>query len=230
MDIKTENRFPDCVHMDLVVNPLDTDEGRKIQLFLTINFNLESVDTETKFGIIEFGLRRGELRIKLDNGKVPYEFRELTGTLEPSIKKEREVQEHAKLQKDMNASKPRLSQEKTSSKKDSYQILSCQITTKGSENNPAWVFETVTGEPILKGLLSKRLLGIVNKIESKPSIIEATFSVPFPKDLHITHATNSLTRFLSQNKLKIIRAQFAKWFFETQLEPYLCRQKIQYDS
>ena len=68
-------------------------DTQRIRLYLTINFN-EQWET-VPGGRIKFGIRSGELRLALTNGKVPYDSRELAGELPLNITKQR-IDENSK--------------------------------------------------------------------------------------------------------------------------------------
>ena len=79
-----ENKCPECLHLEIsgeVVAPESKgifpnrkkSEPEAINLFVRINFNQQWVDFS--FGRVKFGLSGGELRLKLENGKMPSELR-----------------------------------------------------------------------------------------------------------------------------------------------------------
>jgi len=138
----------------------------QIDLYLTINFNEQW--EKLIGGRLKWGLRGGELRLKLTNGIIPYSSRELTGSLELFILKKRVVQESSQAQKGIEGSignivilpawtgkagvKANAGAEQTSGRTDEFEFTVCQVTTKGAEENPAWVFAVKTGEPVLEGV------------------------------------------------------------------------------
>lgn len=87
-----ENNYPDCVYLELEGIPVQPNseehlefwitstQQQQVDLLLTLNFNeqWESLDK----GRVKFGLKGGELRLKLHNGEIPYESRALVGFLE----------------------------------------------------------------------------------------------------------------------------------------------------
>jgi hypothetical protein len=60
-------------------------QTHQIDLHITIIFNEQW--ESLKDGRIKFGLKGGELRLKLENGEIPYEYRKLSGSFKLSIPK-----------------------------------------------------------------------------------------------------------------------------------------------
>jgi hypothetical protein len=72
-----ENRCPDCLYMELQAIPVNSDQ---IDLPVTMHFN----EQWEEFGTwrIKFGLQGGQLKLKLKNGEIPDDSRELDGRIE----------------------------------------------------------------------------------------------------------------------------------------------------
>ena len=152
-----ENRFPDCLYLDLEGTPLDPESEKpiwkkllpnpsseagikQIDLSLTINFNEQW--QELLIGRVKFGLRGGELRCAIDNGRIPYTSRELAGSLAAQIEKGREEKASPKSQSGIQASgsielpmrssktsaEASFAQEQTTGTTDKFQVAACQIT------------------------------------------------------------------------------------------------------
>ena len=95
-----ENKYPGCLYLKLEgipVQPEDQDafalwhtstEHQQIHLYLTIKFD-EQWHT-IKNGRIKFGLKGGELRLKLENSEIPYEDRELSGSIKLLMPQQRQ--------------------------------------------------------------------------------------------------------------------------------------------
>lgn len=87
-----ENKYPDCLYLELEGIPVQPNsqehldfwttstQQQQVDLLLTLNFNeqWESLDQ----GRVKFGLKGGELRLKLNNGEIPHESRALVGFFE----------------------------------------------------------------------------------------------------------------------------------------------------
>ncbi|NEQ71255.1 MAG: hypothetical protein F6J86_10920 [Symploca sp. SIO1B1] len=124
-----ENRCPSCLFMQLEGVLVQPDQ---IDLYLTINFDIQCESLPQ--GKMAFGLKGGKLQLRLENGKIHHQFRELTGllTLVPQ--------------------------------KEGQQLVTCQVRTKGSQKNPAWDFAVGPEQPVLQGLLQKTKLATLDAI------------------------------------------------------------------
>ncbi|NEO62401.1 MAG: hypothetical protein F6J98_18970 [Moorea sp. SIO4G2] len=233
-----QNKFPDCLTMELKVEPVSTGifSSRKIEqlkLYLTIQFNEQWV--QTPLGRVRFGLKGGELRLRLKNGKIPLEARNFSGSFDPDVEKERKQQEskenHSKVEASWDKNKPGVKanhgQKNTGGTTDEFQFIDPQITTKGSEETPAWVFEVKTGQPVFKGLLKEVELGTID-VMAKPCYIEATFEV-FKPDVHLTGAEGLWSSEISREKDVVLDRKIALLLLKHQLKPYLSKVVLKYD-
>jgi len=240
-----ENNCPDCLYMDLKGKIVESPKNfwsqlkqeskatEQIELYLTINFNEQWENLPG--GRVKFGLRGGELRLKLEGANIPYENRGLNDPFKVAVETNREQQEGNELQNAIEASldkgeptvKANLSSKKTTGKTDKIQFTTYQVTTKGSEENPAWVFEVKTGEPVLKGLLKSALLGTM-KVTVKPCHVKAIFEVS-KQDVYLTQAEGLWPQDISRNKLAILERKMALWLLKNKLTPYLSRVELHYE-
>ncbi len=247
-----ENKFPACLYMKLEgipVQPENQDyhelwqtstQTLQIDLHLTINFNEQW--ESLKKGRVKFGLKGGELRLKLENSEIPYEYRELAGSIELSSPKERQEPEASKdqnarevrshpINSSLNGSKTqapaKVATAKKSARTDQSQVTVCHVTTKVSEENPAWIFEEEMGEPVLKGLLKKAKLGTLNAI-ALPCRVEATFEVS-KRDVCLTDAEGLWPPDISRNKRAVLDRLIIQRLLEPKLKPYLSRAELHYE-
>ncbi len=246
-----ENKCPDCLYMQLEGIPVQPDsqdhlefwqstQTPKINLHLTISFN-EQWESLRK-GRVKFGLKGGELRLKLENSEIPYEFRELTGSLELSIQTERQELKASKEQKgrevrrdtvnsSLNGSKtpaqPQADTKQKSRNTEQFQVTVCHVATKVSEENPAWVFEEEVGGLVLKGYLKKAKLATLNVI-ALPCRVEATFEVS-KRDVCLTDAEGLWPPDLSRNKRAVLDRLIVQRLLEPKFKPYLSRAELRYD-
>ncbi|NES17666.1 MAG: hypothetical protein F6K41_01625 [Symploca sp. SIO3E6] len=104
----------------------------QIDLYLTINFDVQCESLPQ--GSMVFGLKGGKLQLRLENGKIHHQFRELTGsfTLVPQ--------------------------------QEGQQLVTCQVRTHGSQKYPAWDFAVDSEQPVLQGLLKKTKLATLDAI------------------------------------------------------------------
>lgn len=239
LQLKPENRCPDCLYIKLTVTPKQAAINQ-IDLYLTINFNEQWQNIIG--GRVKLGLKGGELRLKLHNGTMPYESRGLTGSLAFSIEKTRQKQAGRKTQSGIKAElsnvavvpamsakaevKASAGTEQTQEVTDEFQFTTCQITTKGSEENPAWAFAVKTGEPVLKGLLKNALLGTLN-VKAKPCLVEATFEVS-KRDIYLTDAEGLWPSDISRNKRAVLERALALHLLQSKFQPYLSRVGLCY--
>src|SRR3712207_2716646 len=96
-----ENNCPDCLCMELEAVPASSEEFPDnrlppINLHLSLQFNEQW--EQLPGGRIKFGLKGGELRVKLQNGKIPLASRNLAGSLMLSVPKDRQQQGSAEIQ------------------------------------------------------------------------------------------------------------------------------------
>jgi len=212
----------------------------QINLYLTLQFNEQREILPG--GRLKFGLKGGELRIKLVNGKIPLTSGELGSSFKLAVHQDRQQQEgksnQSGIETSLGESKPGIhtnpSTKKTAGKTDQIQFVACQVqfvacqvTTKGSPENPTWVFKVEAGEPVLKGLLKNVKLGTLN-VTAKPCRVEATFEVS-PRDVYITEAEGLWPKNISRKRSAVIERAIIRRFLERKLKPYLSRQQLQYD-
>lgn len=247
-----ENKCLGCLFMKLEGIPVlpETQDSvnlepksaatEQINLYLTLQFNEQR--EMLPGGRLKFGLKGGELRIKLENGKIPLTSGELDNSCKLSVHQDRQQQEGKSNQSRIEAtsveSKPGVQShprtKKTAGKTEQLQFVTCQVdfvtcqvATKGSPENPAWVFKVEAGEPVLKGLLKNVRLGTLN-VTAKPCRVEATFEVS-PRDVCITEAEGLWPKNISKKRCAVIERAIIRRFLERKLKPYLSRQQLQYD-
>ncbi|MDB9407129.1 hypothetical protein PN434_00985 [Microcystis aeruginosa CS-558/01A06] len=169
-----DNKCPECLHLEIsgelvtseskgVVSLFKKSEPKAFSLSVRLNFNQQWLDFS--FGRVKFGLRGGELRLKLENGQMPSELRNeaLKKILARELEIERQLggEQESKSQLEGSVT-PDLSkaslkgvreQRQKESQGDKFQLKIAQISHKGANNQPVWVFENRTGEPVLLGEL-----------------------------------------------------------------------------
>jgi hypothetical protein len=238
-----ENRCPDCLYLKLEGKTVGKQGlfapiQNRIDFDLDINFNEQW--EQMPGGRIKFGLTGGELRLKLENGSIPYELRELKSKFELAIPKERQQQasqdskEAAEASLEANplkiaktAIKGLLERKFTAGTTDKFQFISAQVTTKGEPENPAWVFQNQTGESVLKGSLTAAKLGTM-EVGGKPCRVEATFEVSL-REVKLTDAEGLWSPDISDERKAAIERGLAKLLLKHKFKPYLSRQVLQYD-
>jgi len=231
-----DNQYPDCIYFNLrgQSNPWAQNQ---VDLYLTINFNEQWQDLIG--GRIRVGLKGGELRLIIVNGTMPYESRQLTGLLALSVPKKRTLRAAEKrttafelgMGKMPSGSKPGIRAtaglEQTQTRADEFRFIACQITTKGSEESPAWEFAVETGAPVLKGLLKNAFLGTMH-LQAKPCSVEAVFRIS-KRDLYLTDAEGLWPSDISQNKRAILERMIVLRLLASKYQPYLSRMELYYE-
>ncbi|MFM6060688.1 MAG: hypothetical protein ACKPBT_21675 [Microcystis aeruginosa] len=169
-----DNKCPECLHLEIsgelvtseskgVVSLFKKSEPKAFSLSVRLNFNQQWLDFS--FGRVKFGLRGGELRLKLENGQMPSELR--NEALKKILARELEIERQLGGEKESKSqlegsvtsdlSKASLKgvgeQRQKESQGDKFQLKIAQISHKGANNQPVWVFENRTGEPVLLGEL-----------------------------------------------------------------------------
>jgi hypothetical protein len=160
-----ENKFHECLHLKISGETVAAksegpwpfsgkSEPDAIALFVTINFNEQRIDFPS--GRVKFGLRGGELRLKLENGKMPSEsrsealkkFPESEVIVERQIGREDENKSQFEESLTLSSSKAGIKIGGENRQKDSisdkFQFKIAQISHKGADDQPVWVFDDKT--------------------------------------------------------------------------------------
>ena len=244
--IQSCNNCPDCLYMELKAFPIQKDRklfasfGRQVsesidelKLLLNILFNEQWVDVP--MGRVKFGISGGELKLKLKNCKVPFASRSLCSDLELSVAKNRQQKKINSNKNSINAevSSPNLkaefSESTTNEETDSFHFTACQVTTKGEPTSPSWVFESKTGEPVLKGRLAEAILGTLTGINAsdEPWYIEAIFEITV-KDVKITDSQGAWFVNLVPNRRAVVDRYLAELILKKKIKPYISRVELKY--
>lgn len=242
-----DNKCPECLHLEISGEPLaleskgvfsrfNKSEPEAFALSVRINFNEQWLDF--RFGRVKFGLRGGELRLKLENGQMPSELRNeaLKKILARELEIERQLggEQESKFQLEGTVT-PDLSkaslkgareQREKESQGDKFQLKIAQISHKGANNQPVWVFENRTGEPVLIGELADSLGKML--IAGVPWSVEATFTHEM-RQVVITGLENLFKDDISGHKLNVFELAVAKLFLKHKTQPYLSRQVLRYE-
>ena len=242
-----DNKCPECLHLEISGEPvapeskglfslLKKSDPEAFALSVRIIFNQQWLDF--RFGRVKFGLRGGELRLKLENGQMPSELRNeaLKKILARELEIERQLggEQESKFQLEGTVT-PDLSkaslkgvreQRRKESQGDKFQLKIAQISHKGANNQPVWVFENRTGEPVLIGELADSLGKML--IAGVPWSVEATFTHEM-RQVVITGLENLFKDDISGHKLNVFELAVAKLFLKHKTQPYLSRQVLRYE-
>ena len=242
-----DNKCPECLHLEISGEPVAPEskglfsrfkksEPEAFSLSVRIIFNQQWLDF--RFGRVKFGLRGGELRLKLENGQMPSELRNeaLKKILARELEIERQSGGEQESKSQVEASvTPDLSkaslkgvgeQRQKKSQVDKFQLKIAQVSHKGANNQPVWVFENRTGEPVLIGELADSLGKML--IAGVPWSVEATFT-PEMRQVVITGLENLFKDDISGHKLNVFELAVAKLFLKHKTQPYLSRQVLRYE-
>jgi hypothetical protein len=242
-----DNKCPECLHLEISGEPVASESKGPFSLFkksepeafsLSVRINFNEQWLVFSFGRVKFGLRGGELRLKLENGQMPSELRNeaLKKILARELEIERQSGGEQESKSQVEASvTPDLSkaslkgvreQRRKESQGDKFQLKIAQISHKGANNQPVWVFENRTGEPVLIGELADSLGKML--IAGVPWSVEATFTHEM-RQVVITGLENLFKDDISGHKLNVFELAVAKLFLKHKTQPYLSRQVLRYE-
>ena len=192
--------------------------AKQVNLQLTIQFNQQWVPLPS--GRFKFGLKAGELRLKLENGEISRTSGELGGSFSQKESQTRAgiVQSVADATNENNAATVRTETPGGTGN-------SIQVTTKGSKENPAWVFQAES-QPVLQGLIQNAKLGTLN-VSARPCRVAATFEVSL-RDVCLTDAEGLWPPDISPNKRAVLDRAIMH-LLKSRSTPYLSRAELHYD-
>ena len=229
-ELRLTNNFPDCVFIKLHTPYCERDENRPdladFDLGLTIRFGEEQIGVLG--GSISFGLKRGELKLKLVNAKMPIEKHGLTAPLEIEVSSE--IQNENGNESELSILSSPTAKIKGTGKRTTKTITKAySVSTRGTEEEPVWIFEAITHEGILKGQANKELLGLVC-ILARTCSIKASFEIHGQRDIHLTGARGLWPENIGRNKLAIIEREIFLRYISPKLEPCLSFTEIEYEQ
>ncbi|EGJ33992.1 hypothetical protein LYNGBM3L_22750 [Moorena producens 3L] len=221
----------------------------QINLYLTIQFNQQW--EELLEGRVKFGLKGGVLRLHLQHGNIPYEFRELGGYIQlatvgnqqqqgpscdlnhrptdPNGNRERgggNVTPEATQSQSHETSQLEYQPESCKTSHETDQVSWCHITNQVSAENPAWIFEEQKGNGVLFGSLNRVKLATVN-VTALPCRIQAIFEVS-QRDICLTEVEGLWSSNLTRNKTVVLNRLIVEHLLVTRLKPYLSLMELQY--
>jgi len=187
-----------------------------VHLHLTIRFGQQEIKLPE--GRVWFGLKRGLLKLKLENGKIPTGNMGLTPTVELELV--REQPEYNQAGEANIAVAGGVSTQDAVKRSSHMMSRSCQVSTTGTEEAPVWEFAVETSEAILEGQLTEAWLGTI-EANTQLSGVSATFEVWGQRDICLTHAEGLWATDISRNKEALLEREFFLRFIKPKLQPYL---------
>jgi hypothetical protein len=215
-----------------------------VMLYLTINFG-EQWEKVPFVGQVKFGLKRGQLKFRLKNCKIPLKNRELAPSLQQKISKEKQTQESSKRQASAEfslsdivpvpftskgGSKAGLSGEQTVGVTEKVLYTVDQIHSQGSDNQPVWIFQEKAGEQVLIGMLkSEKIATLI--VETKPCNIDITFEVRnIMRDVCVTDVEGMVSlEEIKKKQSAIIERKLIRSVLKPKLAPYISQMRFQYE-
>jgi uncharacterized protein YjbI with pentapeptide repeats len=128
---QTHNRYPDSLYLELAATPVFSGGTDIEQIDLYLKIDCHEQWQPINAGRVKFGFKGGELKIQLENGKMPTELRQLSGWVQ-------------------------LSADKTPQSS-----VECQVLSQGEAESPVWIWQGKTGMSVLQGSLPQTKLGTV---------------------------------------------------------------------
>lgn len=239
-----ENKCPDCLYLKLEGIPVQSDsheyfdvwqastQTQQIDLHLTIQFNEQW--EALKGGRIKFGLKGGELRLKLENSEIPDHARNLAGAIELVEQNHQSASQLDFEKKPLDSRRPfnftvngNQPKELKSPVIQQTPLSFCHVTPIVAEENPAWIFEADISEQVLKGSLHQAKLATLN-ITALPCHVEATFEIS-KLDLFLTDAEGLWPPDISRNKKAVLERLIIQRLLEPKFKPYLSKAELHYD-
>ena len=239
-----ENKFPDVLSMKLHGQPLlatwllqlkkifssqpQDNFTDQIELQLTIRFGEQEIPILG--GTVNFGLRGGELKLNLTNCKIPLENLRLTPQLPEKIEIESQVENSEVTENSLAlTSRGGITTKDNQVIKEVYKFKeeAYQVYTKGTDENPALVFQLQTDKEILIGGWQKKQIGIL-EINDKPCNIEAFFEVQ-DEDIRLTSATGIWSKDIGRAKIAWLQRELILGWLIPKLQPYISKTELLYE-
>ncbi len=240
-----ENQFPSCLSLKLEGRRIQAEKQgifnlkaksaatNQIQLYLALQFNEQEEPLPGR--CLKFGIKGGELKLRVENGELSLASSGLKGAFELSGEQGNYNLENGNYQSCVTVSlrqrKPGAQASsgtrKTAKKEEQAQRAVSGSSTQGLQENPTWVFVGHKNDSILQGSLNRTLLGTL-RVKALPCRVEAIFCVS-PEDIYITDTAGLVPHRIGKKKRVIIQRAIARHILKRKLKPYLSRQELRYD-
>ena len=238
------NKFPGALFLKLYYDPIkkywidgiksyfQEDITKKHEIKLTLRFGQQKMLVPLLGGTVTFGLTGGTLKLKLRNSIMPIETIETINL--SSLLSESETQQEQTIETKMGLSLSlfqlfKFDTEKKDTQKKVAKLKTDNYLTEtaGTENEPIWIFPNTINQRILKGLLKKEKLGILN-LTNEPFEIQGLFIVR-DEDLQVTDTDILLLRSIGRNKQSWLVQEIFLHFIRPEIESYLSKVEVSYE-
>ena len=219
-----ENRFPNCVRMELEIKPIDEDS---FDLVANIRFGEYTIQTNS-YGEATFGLRKGKLKVDLTNGQVPLKNIKLDKEFKTEVEikfqqleeKERQFGGNVGFKAGVSAAS-----KKNRTAGQELIIKKYQVRTEGGNTDPCWVFEAQY-QDFLEGLLQDAELATVDTLE-RPCTLIVTFNINI-EDIYLINGKFLGIKNITKKKLTIVERWIATYWIKNflQNQSYLSRVEL----
>ncbi|AFY68798.1 hypothetical protein Pse7367_0488 [Thalassoporum mexicanum PCC 7367] len=221
------DRFPSCVSMRLHCDAIESEkEGfDRLDLQLTIRFGEHT--EEILGGTVTIALKRGDLKLKIEDGRVPLDDLQLTAEFEEYIEYEEAQEIGTEVKGSVSAKDVGIEAKETGKRSRKSQSKYYQVHTAGTETEPIWRFIDQTGK-YLHRMLKKTTIGIVHA-ESNPCQIAARFTVSGVGDIYLVKASGLWPKNISRNKFAQLERFLVGLILQEKLQPHLSYVEVVYE-
>ncbi len=101
-----------------------------------------------------------------------------------------------------------------------------QVYTKGTEEQPIWVFQVHSGEQILKGFLPEVKIGNL-EVQNKPCSVKAIFEIQ-DEDIELTESTGLLPN-MGRNTVAVMQRAYILRIIKSEENAYMSRAELLYE-
>lgn len=233
VELECQNHCPDCISFELTNVQVEKQSDRQLSLALTIEFGEQA--EEIFGGKVYFGLRRGELHLSLEKGKLPYE-KSLHETFNKKVKEQVSITstkgKKGGVSNTFGGSTPAtpsvmLSFETSQSTGFGRSIEQERLAfrRKGGDRHPKWIFELIASDPFstdayalhyLTGTLVEEPLGNL-EIESDPFRLEAQFVTEI-RDIYLKGVSGIWAEDIGRNPWAILERAIVRFLIRTKLK------------
>lgn len=223
LSIESENKYPDCVSLQLEAIPVPSGLADTHQLDLYLRVNFQEHWEPLANGRVKLGLKGGKLRLHLENAEFSVASEELSGSWVPGTDEEKLQRGSREGENVVDSSY----HEKTAQEAENLQLICCQISPPDSKTDLVWKIEVKTGELILQGVLKNKKLGTLS-ITKKPCRVDTSFEI-YHTDLSIIDAEGLWRHDIHPNQHAVLERKLALFLWESKLKFGLSRVQLCYE-